>query len=322
MIKFKKQILYFLLLFACFATNGQDSLVIGKSDKVSYLQSEHFELDSIVSVKDSGMPYSRCNSYKVYFDDSLTQLAFKSFQSNDSCFYSHYWRNGGLKHLIVYKPQVDYADQYVWWYEEMYCKNGQLLFKGPSPSQPQKKHWITYHCNGNKKIEFDHLGFGPDGKMTMWYENGIMQQEFHFKNSIKVGIWKYWNVNGVLMKEELYENDTLQKAIDFPLVKQNDLLGCWTDSREENTDSSGISIFRRCHLKSFPVSRFRFKMELKEGGICLWMYLAPNDAHHMKDGTWTYNKMTQTLRLFNTDKEVVKSFKVSDAGENILKVKN
>jgi hypothetical protein len=105
-------------------------------------------------------------------------------------------------------------------------------------------------------------------------------------------------------------------------VRREELEGCWADSREENTDSSGISIFRRCHLKSFPVSRFRFKMELKEGGICSWLYLAPNDAHQMKEGTWTYNKVTHLLRIFNVDAEVVKSFNLSGAGENILKFKN
>ena len=101
-----------------------------------------------------------------------------------------------------------------------------------------------------------------------------------------------------------------------------DLIGCWTDSREENIQNSNTRVYRPCDFKSFPVTRFRFTMDLKEDNKCSWLYLDPMDAHHMKDGTWTFEKETMTLKIFNIDMVEVKSFVIAVIGENILNIKN
>src|ERR1039457_2199153 len=84
-------------------------------------------------------------------------------------------------------------------------------------------------------------------------------------------------------------------------INKSDLLGCWTDSREENTQGSNVFIFRPCDYKVFPPSRYRFKMNLKSGSICSWLELAINDAHYMVDGTWTFNEATNELKLLNNE---------------------
>ncbi len=104
-------------------------------------------------------------------------------------------------------------------------------------------------------------------------------------------------------------------------INKLDLLGCWTDSREENTITN-ISVYRPCDFKTFPASRFRFKMDLQEDGTCSWFYLAPNNGHFMKDGTWTFNKEKKVLRIFNLNNEEVKSFIIEQVDENILKIEN
>lgn len=100
-----------------------------------------------------------------------------------------------------------------------------------------------------------------------------------------------------------------------------DLLGCWTDSREENTNTD-IRVYRPCDYKTFPASRFRFQMDLKKDSTCSWFYLAPNDAHSMKDGTWSFDKEMKILKIFNLNNEEVKSFNIEHVEENILKIEN
>jgi hypothetical protein len=104
-------------------------------------------------------------------------------------------------------------------------------------------------------------------------------------------------------------------------INKLDLLGCWIDSREENTNTN-ISVYRPCNFKKFPESRFRFKMDLKKDSTCCWYYLAPNDRHFMKDGTWAFNKEKKVLKIFNLNNEEVKSFKIEQVDDNILKIEN
>jgi hypothetical protein len=104
-------------------------------------------------------------------------------------------------------------------------------------------------------------------------------------------------------------------------INKLDVVGCWTDSSEENTNTC-IRVYRPCDFKTFPESRFRFKMVLKKEGTCSWYYVAPNDGHFMKDGTWTFDNEKKVLKIFNMNKEEVKSFKIEQVAENILKIEN
>jgi len=101
----------------------------------------------------------------------------------------------------------------------------------------------------------------------------------------------------------------------------NDFLGCWTDSREENVPGSSIKIYRHCDYKSFPVSRFRFRMNINENNKCSYLYLAPNDAHHMKEGTWTYDQQSRTLKIYNSENKKVRTFVIETMGKDVLKIK-
>lgn len=97
--------------------------------------------------------------------------------------------------------------------------------------------------------------------------------------------------------------------------------GCWTDSREEYSYEDGFKIFRPCEYKRFPPSRFRFKMDLKAGGSCSWLWLAPNDGHRMKPGTWTYDEESKKLVIRDESGKVVKEYVVLEVSGEMLKVK-
>lgn len=63
------------------------------------------------------------------------------------------------------------------------------------------------------------------GDYTEWYRNGKLKLEAHFKDdvddfNIKTGLWKYYNDQGKLIKEEYYENDELIKVKEYGKTKK------------------------------------------------------------------------------------------------------
>lgn len=200
-------ILIFVLL--CHNTNGQIKFLLNDSN-IEYRTLLPNAPDSIVFIKshiENEWKYNYCGSYEVYFDEQFEQLAYKSVETPDSCITFDYWRNGKIKKITVYKKNLEGLEGIAaWWYEETYCENGQLMYKGPSNLQPGKKLCTNYYCNGNKRLEFYLLGIGPDGKMTRWFENGKIQSEFYYKENEPIGEWKYWNEDGMLFKIEIYSN--------------------------------------------------------------------------------------------------------------------
>jgi len=105
-------------------------------------------------------------------------------------------------------------------------------------------------------------------------------------------------------------------------VSESDLIGCWTHSKEENHVDSEVMVYRPCDYKEFPASRYRHRMELKENSKCSWLYLAPNDAHHMVEGTWTYEKENRVIEIFDVKGEPANKFMLIEVHEKIMKVKN
>jgi hypothetical protein len=63
-------------------------------------------------------------------------------------------------------------------------------------------------------------------------------------------------------------------------------------------------------------------MVLKDNHECDWLYLAPNDAHRMKKGTWKLNDDTKELTIISIDEEKIMVFVVIDVNELELKIKN
>jgi len=104
-------------------------------------------------------------------------------------------------------------------------------------------------------------------------------------------------------------------------IKTSDLIGCWTDSREENLPKSNLNIYRSCDYKEYPFSRFRFKMDLRDDFTCSWYHLSSNDRHSMREGIWTFNNETHILTLFDLEGRIVKKFSIAELNEDIMKIK-
>lgn len=104
------------------------------------------------------------------------------------------------------------------------------------------------------------------------------------------------------------------------VVNEEALTGCWKHSFEEEEDNLELLMYRPCDFKEYPLSRYRHEMELKGNGTASWLHLAENDAHSMRVGTWTYDRNTRVLQIFNLSGKSVSMFRVLEVGENILKL--
>ena len=104
-------------------------------------------------------------------------------------------------------------------------------------------------------------------------------------------------------------------------INQTDLIGCWTDSREENLPKSELNIYRPCDYKAFPFSRFRFKMDLRNDFTCSWFHLSSSDRHSMKEGKWTFDQQTHMLKIFNLEGKMVKEFVIAELNKEIMKIR-
>ena len=168
------------------------------------------DLDSVAYIPKEGI-LPICEANEVYFDAAFSRLAYKTEVIADSCISYDYWRNGILKKKTVHLLNEEKLP--VWWSEEMYCENGNLIFKGPSPNQPGKKHYIHYHCNGNKKVEFTQIDDNAEGALTTWYENGNVEAEMFFRNNQPEGEFRYYDENGRLETTEVYQEGNVVRII-------------------------------------------------------------------------------------------------------------
>lgn len=96
-----------------------------------------------------------------------------------------------------------------------------------------------------------------------------------------------------------------QGALDLePLIKHSS----WIHTYEEDGGAGG-QVFRPDVGQELPPSRFRMSYFFAKDGSCKWLYLAPNDAHHMKDARCEINAHTGEVR-FMDGTEVAHRFKI------------
>jgi hypothetical protein len=98
------------------------------------------------------------------------------------------------------------------------------------------------------------------------------------------------------------------------------LYKCWTDSREENEKGVLSKIYRPCDFKKFQSSWFRGRFEFKQNGECSWLHLAPNDAHYMIQGNWSYDKGQQIIIIKDKSEKIIYKFKVISIATDLLKI--
>ncbi len=103
------------------------------------------------------------------------------------------------------------------------------------------------------------------------------------------------------------------------VLQQEYLTQHWVHSREEAAADSKVEVFRPTDYKEFPPSRFRKQYIFNEGGDCLWYYLAPNDGHHFRPGTWAFDTdEADLLYIQEGDQRVI--YRVVELTEELLRM--
>lgn len=100
-------------------------------------------------------------------------------------------------------------------------------------------------------------------------------------------------------------------------LTESDLLGCWTDSKEESTTTH--SFYRPCDTNNNSFDKFRFSFQLKENGQCTYHSVVARSSNKMVNGTWTYNAEKATLHIFNADGRQVTQFTIQEYASDLLK---
>ena len=100
-----------------------------------------------------------------------------------------------------------------------------------------------------------------------------------------------------------------QESQRIPL-SSGQFIGCWTESMEEFDQNTGRKKMRECNSMTFPMSRYRFWMNLEANGVCQYLELSPNDAHSEALGTWQFDAVANDLIIFNTSGGILRTMHI------------
>jgi len=150
--------------------------------------------------------------------DSLGQLLH--FHINDSVFGKSwgkdYYNSGALKEINS-TCWENFESTDIRYYE-----NGQLMSKCILNAGRHKA--IDFYENGTVMAEYDFVDMTLFivGRLVIYYPDGSVKQEAFYEESdsregagIRTGTWKWWDEEGNLVQQEMYENNVLIEERDF-----------------------------------------------------------------------------------------------------------
>jgi hypothetical protein len=105
-------------------------------------------------------------------------------------------------------------------------------------------------------------------------------------------------------------------SVDLDLLCQ-----VWKHSREEEKPGDIGQLFRPADGRKFRISRFRMMYSFSKDGSCKWYWLAPNDAHEVKPGTWTMDpKDPAVLHIDMGELGGKKAFRIVELTKDALRL--
>lgn len=102
---------------------------------------------------------------------------------------AHYASGGKQSEINFLEPERSLTTSDDWWNATMagFVKEGEPVRHGP---------WLTWHENGNRKMEGVNCDGQPCGLFTWWYANGQKQTEGGYEAGRHQGVWTWWNEGG------------------------------------------------------------------------------------------------------------------------------
>jgi len=204
---------------------------------------ENGQIDQEITLKDGKCISEECNLFICWetdgqFRDEILYLSNETepFTGKSLCLYE----NGQIKDRVMVKDGIP-VGKFTFWYEngqidqETTIKDGKRDGKhttwdenGQIQSEENyKDDTLVYSTNyyyyesgqiknvWNSKGDIYSGNWTKDGKDTVWYENGQIQSEKHYKDDKKDGKHTTWYENGQIQSEENYKNDKLDGKFTF-----------------------------------------------------------------------------------------------------------
>lgn len=172
-------------------------------------------------------------AYEEYYDDG-TLLGTGTFDENGQQigYWKTFHRNGRLSNRRFYNHGVLEGAT------SAFYPNGQLRAKGSYKAQ--KHHYVVARHSTRRAVESkvgEWVYFYPNGQLkekgNYWQDKPTLvtpeerQEEedelgeygYYFKQDLKDGVWKVWNKEGKLLKEEIYTKGELIEVIYEPVER-------------------------------------------------------------------------------------------------------
>lgn len=147
--------------------------------------------------------------------------------------------------------------------------------------------FIDYYKNGKVKSIIEYNKFENNNTFLSFYDNGNPMESGQKINYINIGLWKYWNKNGKIIKECNYSNGKLKGNYKEYFSNGNvKLNGIYT------------------HIQLVDTAQ----MEDFDNPGCFYDYVFLNNEYPVKDGEWKYfNEQGILVRTENYNKgELIK----------------
>jgi antitoxin component YwqK of YwqJK toxin-antitoxin module len=114
--------------------------------------------------------------------------------------------NGSPKRECVYKEKEGVREIV---HETTFYPDKKVQMDGEYKDKKRDGKWIYYYNNGNVWSEGFFKNGKSDGKRVTHYENGKVFYEGYYDQDRRVGVWKFYDEKGVLVKTVDYS-----KALD------------------------------------------------------------------------------------------------------------
>ncbi|NOQ72821.1 MAG: hypothetical protein GQ574_12495 [Crocinitomix sp.] len=160
---------------------------------------------------------TRQGTLHYYFtNDVLSKTIEYTFTNKQIYYYSdaklveivtEYFENGEINKVAKYvngSPQS---------FNEAWHENGQQKIENIADPDGIHETIIGYHDNGQMHYRSTQMKNARpksiDGKTEYWNEKGVKLTESDYTNNVRNGVAKVWNDDGLLLRDCVYENDTL-----------------------------------------------------------------------------------------------------------------
>lgn len=92
----------------------------------------------------------------------------------------------------------------------------------------------------------------------------------------------------------------------------------WVHSSEE--DDGSTLVWRKAGSRAFPVSRFRRIISFYEGGLCQFLSLAVNDAHHQVSCRWDFDPTNNKLIIREPTGQIAGNYRINSLTQDLLTI--